>query len=109
MLNIFNAHKSRGWFKYSLHPSSYFIVDGQLKSINYFFTYHKDEPRFSLQDVESHIYTTRQEILKKIMGDMGYAWDEPLPFEKIQRLALESFSNNFPREFIDNAIELLNV
>jgi hypothetical protein len=109
MLNIFNAHQSRGWFKYSLHPSSYFIVDGQLKSINYFFTYHKDEPLFSLQDVESHIYTTRQEILKKIMADMGYAWDKPLPFEKIQRLALESFSNNFPREFIDKAIELLNV
>ena len=92
-----------------MHPSSYFIVDGQLKSINYFFTYHKDEPLFSLQDVESHIYTTRQEILKQIMANMGYAWDEPLPFEKIQRLALESFSNNFPRDFIDKAIKLLNV
>jgi len=109
MLNIFKAHKSLGWYKYSLHPSSYFIVNGQLKSINYFFTYHKNESFFSLKDVESHIYSTRQETLKKIMLDMGYAWDTPLPFEKIQRLALESFSNNYPREFINKAIELLNV
>ena len=37
MLAILQAHKDLGFYKYSLHPSSYFIVDGQLKSINYFF------------------------------------------------------------------------
>jgi transcription initiation factor IIF auxiliary subunit len=109
MLNIFKAHQERGWYKYSLHPSSYFIVDGKLKSINYFFTYHKDESWFSLKDVESHIYSTRQNVLKQIMKDMGYEWETPLPFEKIQRLALESFRNNYPKEFIDKAINLLNV
>ncbi len=36
MLLIFQSHKTLGLWKYSLHPSSYFIVDGQLKSINYF-------------------------------------------------------------------------
>ena len=109
MLEIFAAHKNLGLYKYSLHPSSYFIVDGQLKSINYFFTYHTDENPFSLKDVESHIYVTRQDILKKIIADMGYGWDTPLPFEKIQRLALESFRINYPQEFIDKAIDLLNV
>ena len=38
MLNIIKAHRSLGLWKYSMHPSSYFIVNGKLKSINYFFT-----------------------------------------------------------------------
>jgi hypothetical protein len=109
MLKIFKAHKDLGLWKYSLHPSSYFIVSGKLKSINYFFTYSNNEPNFSLKDVESHIYITRQNTLKNIMKNMGYDWDELLPFATIQRLALESFSNNYPRDFIDKAIKLLNV
>ena len=32
--DIVKAHKSLGIFKYSMHPSSYFVVDGKLKSIN---------------------------------------------------------------------------
>jgi hypothetical protein len=109
MLAIFKSHKDLNLWKYSLHPSSYFMVGGKLKSINYFFTYSNEESNFSLKDVESHIYVTRQDTLKKIIKNMGYEWDKPLPFAKIQRLALESFSNNFPRDFIDKSIKLLNV
>ena len=35
MLEIIQAHKDIGMYKYSLHPSSYFVVEGRLKSINY--------------------------------------------------------------------------
>jgi hypothetical protein len=37
MLSIFKNYIDLNLWKYSLHPSSYFIVDGKLKSINYFF------------------------------------------------------------------------
>ena len=43
MLEILQAYKDLGLYKYSLHPSSYFIVDGKLKSFNHFFCYHKTE------------------------------------------------------------------
>lgn len=109
MLNIFKAHKELGLWKFSLHPSSYFIVDGKLKSINYFFCHKNTEEGFSLQDVESHIYKTRQELLKVVMAKMGIAWDQKLPLYKIQRLALESFRVNYPDSFIDRAIDLLDV
>jgi hypothetical protein len=70
MLEIINAHKSLNLHKYSMHPSSYFIVDGKLKSINYFFTYSNDEPYICIKDVESHIYSTRQDEMKKYLGTL---------------------------------------
>jgi hypothetical protein len=60
MLNIFQAHKSLGIYKYSLHPSSYFVVNGKLKSINYFFCYKDHDPQISLRSVMSHISEDRQ-------------------------------------------------
>jgi hypothetical protein len=71
MLAIIQAHKDLNWHKYSMHPSSYFVVNGKLKSINYFFTYHKDEPNISIADVESHIYSTRQDEMRKYIYYLG--------------------------------------
>jgi hypothetical protein len=48
MLEIIHAHKSLSLYKYSMHPSSYFIINGKLKSINYFFCYDFSEPAFLL-------------------------------------------------------------
>ena len=48
MLNIIQTHRNLGWYKFSMHPSSYFIVDGKLKSINYFFTYRENEGPISI-------------------------------------------------------------
>jgi hypothetical protein len=104
MIEIVKAHKSLGLYKYSLHPSSYFIVNEKLKSINYFFTYHEDEPNFSFKDVESHIYVTRQNELKKHMSKFGVVYEEPQPFETFMKLAWTSFKTNYPDEFINNVI-----
>jgi len=101
MLEIIRAHKSLGLYKYSMHPSSYFIVDGKLKSINYFFTYHKDESQFSIADVESHIYITRQQEMRKHMGGLGIEWDKPQPFKVMEQLCWASFSKNYPADFIE--------
>jgi hypothetical protein len=104
MLNIIKAHKSLGLYKYSMHPSSYFVVDGKLKSVNYFFTYHESEPWFSIKDVESHIYSTRQNILKENVKKMGINWDEPQPFNMLEKLCWQSFKDNYPEDFIQKCL-----
>ena len=106
MLDIFEAHKELGIYKYSLHPSSYFIVNGQLKSINYFFCYKDHEPMITLRSVMSHISEDRQADLFPKMAAMGIDVDAPTPFKDIQLLAFESFKTNFPTGFMDQAKQL---
>lgn len=103
MLSIFRAHKVLGLYKYSLHPSSYFIVDGKLKSINYFFTYNRKEGPISVREHLSHISEGRREQLRPITDAMGIDWDIPQTLETMQLLAIESFSNMYPRDFIEKA------
>lgn len=101
MVNIIKAHKQHGWHKYSMHPSSYFLVDGQLKSINYFFTYHKDEPNVSIAEVESHIHTNRQAEMRKHLESLGIDWNTPQPWSVMDQLCWSSFSTNYPADFIE--------
>ena len=101
MIAIITAHKELGWHKYSMHPSSFFVVDGKLKSINYFFAYHKDETNISIADVESHIYTTRQDELRKHLETLGIDWHTRQPWSTLDKLCWESFSTNYPRDFIE--------
>ena len=106
MLDIIQAHRSLGLYKYSMHPSSYFIVDGKLKSINYFFTYNENEGPISIADHSSHIHSHRQSIMRKQVEAMGLSWDEPQPLSKLQELCFESFRTNYPAEFIEKAKEI---
>jgi hypothetical protein len=101
MLEIIKAHKSLGLHKYSMHPSSYFIVDGQLKSINYFFTYRDIEPNISIKEVESHIYSTRQDEMRKHLSSLGIEWDKSQPWAVMDKLCWESFRTNYPSSFIN--------
>jgi len=103
MLAIIQAHKDRGWHKFSMHPSSYFIVDGKLKSINYFFTYSENEGPISIADHASHIYSSRQDIMREQVKVMGLDWDSPQPLNKLQQLCFESFRSNYTDEFIEQA------
>jgi hypothetical protein len=103
MLAIIKAHHEHGWYKYSMHPSSYFIVDGKLKSINYFFTYHKDEKPITIENHVSHIHSKRQVEMRKHTDQLGISWTEPQPFELLEDLCWESFSNMYPRDFIEKA------
>lgn len=106
MLEIIQAHKSLGLHKYSMHPSSYFVVNGKLKSINYFFTYHKDESIISIQEVESHIHSNRQAEMKKNLKQLGIEWDKPQPWSVMDKLCWNSFRNNYPEEFIERALNV---
>jgi len=106
MLEIIQAHKDIGITKYSLHPSSYFIVDGKLKSINYFFTYDKDDASISLRSVMSHISEDRQADLFPKMEAAGINIDEPTSHKEIQLLAFESFKTNFRDDVMEKAKEI---
>lgn len=103
MLSILKKHRELGLYKYSLHPSSYFIVDGQLKSINYFFAYMFDEDPITINSILSHVSDARQIELKKQSELLDIDWAVPTALKDIQLLAFESFSNNYPAEFINRA------
>lgn len=105
MLDIINAHKQLNLHKYSMHPSSYFIVDGKLKSINYFFTYKADESNISISDVESHIYITRQNEMRKHLTKLGIEWYTPQSWETLDKLCFESFRTDYPAEFINQCLQ----
>jgi hypothetical protein len=106
MLEIIHAHKSLGLHKYSMHPSSYFIVDGKLKSINYFFTYRVTEPNISIEEVESHIYSTRQDEIRKHLSSMGIEWNVPQSWQTMDQLCWNSFRTNYPADFIAKALNV---
>ena len=106
MLEIIQAHKDLGLTKYSLHPSSYFIVDGKLKSMNYFFTYDQSDNDISLRSVMSHISEDRQADLFPKMQAMGIDVDAPTPHNEIQLLAFESFKTNFRDDVMERAKEI---
>lgn len=103
MLEIFRAHRKIGLYKYSLHPSSYFIVDRKIKSMNYFFTYDYNEKPISLRSVMSHISTERQEKLFPKMKEMCIDVDKDTPHREIQILAFESFKSNFDSGVMETA------
>lgn len=107
MLEIIKAHKELGWHKYSMHPSSYFIVDGKLKSINYFFTYSDDENHISIQEVESHIHSNRQAEMRKHLETLGIEWNKPQPWNVMDQLCWESFRTNYPADFIERVKECI--
>jgi hypothetical protein len=100
-VEIIKTHKMLGLHKYSMHPSSYFVVKGKLKSINYFFTYHKSEPNISIKEVESHIHSNRQDEMRKHLHRLGIEWDTPQPWEIMDKLCWESFKTNYPVDFVE--------
>ena len=101
IIRIVRAHKSLGIYKYSMHPSSYFLINNKLKSINYFFAYHESEGPITIADHVSHIYSTRQAEMKKYTDQMGIDWNTPQPLALLETLCWESFRTNYPSDFIE--------
>ena len=106
MLAILQAHKDLGFYKYSLHPSSYFIVDGKLKSINYFFCHNDNEDLVPLSHFRSHISLDRQAKLEGYFDAHSLTWDSVLPYSILQQMTFESFRSNYPDDFIERAKQI---
>jgi hypothetical protein len=107
MFEIFLSYKKLGLYKYSIHPSSYFIVNGKLRSTNFFFTYDQNDKPISLNSVMSHISKTRRKQLFPQMLEMGINPYEPTPFVEIQRLAFRSFASDYPSGFMNELEEYI--
>ena len=103
MLNIFSLHKTSGLYKYSLHPSSYFLIDGRLRNINYFFTYEVAEKSISVESFLSHVSQNRRVYLKKVTDKYNVNWDEEVPLEVMQKIAIDCFTDQYPSSFIEKA------
>jgi hypothetical protein len=103
MLEIIQAHKDLGIYKYSMHPSSYFVVDGKLKSINYFFTYDDNDNPITPASVMSHISEDRKKDLFPKMEEMGIRVNNTYPFRDLQILAFDSFKTNFSNNVMEEA------
>lgn len=106
MLEVVQAHKDLGLYKFSMHPNSYFIVNGKLKSINYFFTYDASEETVRIKDFISHISHNRRKELIEHSAKRGIQWDQPTSLLDIQLLAFDSFRSNYPDSFINKAQEI---
>lgn len=106
MLDILQAHRDLRFYKYSLHPSSYFVVEGKLKSINYFFCHTEDEVEVPLSHFRSHISLDRQAKLEGYFAAHNLSWDSVLPYRTLQMMTFESFRSNYPDEFIEKAKQI---
>lgn len=102
-LEIIQSHQSLGIYKMSVHPSSFFLVDGKLKSINYFFCYTEQDTKIRLQDLLSHISQDRQTDLIKKMANIGLDFDSVLTFTQLQHLAFDTFTLNFRKDVMEKA------
>lgn len=106
MLEILKAHKDLNFYKYSLHPSSYFIVDGKMKSINYFFCHTDEDEQQPISHFQSHISSNRQDKLKAQLESAGIGWNTVLPYKTLQVMAFENFKSNYRSDFIEDAKRL---
>lgn len=107
IIEIIQSHYKLGFHKYSMHPSSFFLINGKLKSINYFFSYFKTEPYISIKHVESHIHLNRQIELKKYLSDLKINWHEEYSWNTMDKLCWLSFQNNYPIDFINQVLDII--
>ena len=109
MLEIIQSHKDLGIYKISMHPSSYFPVNGKLTSINYFFCYTDFDSKIKMKDVLSHISYDRQKDLIPKMKKMGLNFDDKMTFTQFQNIAFETFKSNFNNSVMEKAKKIYNI
>lgn len=106
MLHILKLHRDAGLYKFSLHPSSYFIIDGKLRNINYFFTHEAKEQTISINSFLSHVSHGRRVVLKEVTDKLGVQWDEEISLNTMQRIVINCFADQYPADFISKALQL---
>ena len=106
VIDSVRRHCALGVYKFSMHPSSFFIVEGQLKSINYFFSYFDTEGPLSIADHASHIYSTRQEQMQTILTQLGITWDDYYSLPELQKLCFMSFQQEYTTPVTNRLLEI---
>ena len=106
MIDILKDYRRAGIWKYSLHPSSFFVVDGKLKSINHFFCYNDTEPRVAITDVLDHISEDRKNKLLEYLQENHVGINQQASFDFYAQICLDSFKSNYPINFIEEAKQI---
>jgi hypothetical protein len=106
MLDILQSIRSQGFWKFSLHPSSYFIIEGKLRTINHFFCYQDNEPNIPTTEVLDHISEDRKNKLFNYYKENNIDIHTKLPYTEYAKICLESFRANYTDSFIDKAKEI---
>ena len=94
-------------YKISLHPNSFIAINGKLHAFNWFFTFENTEPDTTLRTYLPQISTERFEKLEPFLKQFEVTLDNPLSYRKMQELALNVFVSNYPKDLLDEAINLL--
>ena len=94
-----------GILKFSLHPNSWVVVNGELVPFNWFFCFNQNEPPISIRSVLIQISDTRQEKLQQLLATMQLDIDREYPIDFLQTLCFYSFKSNYPSELIDNILQ----
>lgn len=106
ILQILKDYRHANIWKYSLHPSSFFIVKGKLKSINHFFCYNTIEPHVAITEVLDHISDNRKTKLLQYLKTNNISPTQKAPWEYYAQICLDSFKSNYPSSFIEKAKEI---
>lgn len=105
ILDHHRAYHELGFYKYSIHPSSYFPVNGKLKSINYFFCHPYDEETITVNKIKSHISEERFKSAEPLFEKFNVtSYDQKIPLASFMHAILLSFQSNYPKEFIDRLL-----
>lgn len=103
LIEMFKIYKNNNFYKFSVHPSSYFIIDGKLKSINYFFCHSEEEQYLTINQIKSHISEERFDSAQVLLQKYCITdYDQPIPLKVFNNVILDSFESNYPKGFIDN-------
>lgn len=106
-LDIMEKMWRAGMYKISLHPNSFIAINGKLHAFNWFFTFENTEPDTTLRTYLPQISTERFEKLEPFLKQFEVTLDNPLSYRKMQELALNVFVSNYPKDLLDEAINLL--
>jgi hypothetical protein len=106
--NLINKMHSVGIYKISLHPNSWTVNNGILIPFNWFFCYDDTEKPVTIRSLLVQISAGRQEKLAQVLESNGVDLDELITPVKLQAIAFNSFRSNYPKELIDNVINVLH-
>lgn len=102
LVDTFKIYHENKFYKFSNHPSSYFVVDGKLKSINYFFCHSYDEEFITMNQIKSHISEERLDSVDPILKKYSVEnFDQPIKLKTFNKIVMDSFESNYSTGFMN--------
>lgn len=100
-----NEMWAAGIYKFSLHPNSWVVSNGQLIPWNWFFSFTKDEPNITIRSLLVQISLGRLEKLEIVLNSFGMNLDTPYDIKTLQKVCFHSFKTNYPEPLIAHVLK----